>query len=385
MFVKFFYSPKNSVIGTGSAVPSPVSKIPLSSTSSSASSRPSSQMSGKVMTSGIPTAGNTSSIRKTSSPGQNGNNLQHQAAGSEVRPGSFAAPPNTVGLPSVPSPLPSSSSTSSSKSQNSKVLNASSGIPRLNNTSNGLKSPSPQRSHQTVPPPLKLRQDNNSNITPNNGLLSTIEQAAHSDEEPASPPALPPSHHGGTKFPATTRVGMTSPNALRASVQSRVPLPSRTGTTSPQPNYENISTPMSRPGTAGQSHTSGIPKFGSPINKSEQTTSFKGSVQTSQGDRISTAQFVASSKRESTLNSSIPAKKSSIPTTSLQARSSSPMLSSSTNPSARVTSPLSFNQRSNSTMSSATYSNNGVAAHKSSLPLSTKSNSLSSSRIPVPK
>ena len=381
----FYFSPKSSVIGQGSAVSSPVSKIPLSSTSSSASSRPSSQMSGKVIPSGIPSAGSNLSGRKTSSPGQNGSNLQHQAAGSEVRPGSFAAPPNTVGLPSVPSPLPSSSSTSSSKSQNSKILNTSSGIPRLNNTSNGIKSPSQQRSQHMPPPPLKLRHDNNSNITPNNGLLSTIEQAAHSDEEPSSPPALPPSHHGGTKFPATTRIGMTSPNALRGSGPSRVPLPARATTASPQPNYENISTPVSRTGGVGQGYTTGIPKLGSPSNKLEQTTNLKGSLQTSQGDRISTAQFVATSKRESTLNSSISVKKSSIPTSSLQTKSPSPMLSSSAIPSARVASPLASNQRSSSTTSPTGYSNNGMAVPKTSLPMSTKNNSISNSRIPLPK
>ena len=345
-------------------------------------------MSGKVLASGIPTAGSNIATRKTSSPGQNGINLQNQVAGSEVRPGSFAAPPNTIGLPSVPSPLPSSSSTSSSKSQNSKILNtASSGIPKLNHSSNGIKSPSPQRSQQLPPPPLKLRQDSNSNITTNNGLLSTIEQAAHSDEEPSSPPALPPSHHGGTKFPATTRVSMPSSNNFRATTQSRMPMPLRATTASPQPNYENISTPVSRPSGVGQAYNTGIPKLGSPLsnNKSEPTPSFKGGLQNSQGDRISTAQFVATSKRESTLNSSIPAKKSSIPTSSLQARSPSPMLSSSAIPSARVASPLSSNQRSSSTTNQSSYSNNGINAHKTSLPTPNKSITMSNSRIPVPK
>ena len=110
-----YYSPKNSTTASGSAAPSPVSKIPLSSTSSSASSRPSSQMSGKIFSSALPVAGSNIANRKASSPALNGGNLQGQVAGSEMRPGSYAAPPNTIGLPSVPSPLPSSSSTSSSK------------------------------------------------------------------------------------------------------------------------------------------------------------------------------------------------------------------------------------------------------------------------------
>ena len=119
--------------------------------------------------------------------------------------------------------------------------------------------------------------------------------------------------------------------------------------------------------------------------KLEQTTNLKGSVQTSQGDRISTAQLVATSKRESTFNSSISAKKSSIPTSSLQTRSPSPMLSSSAIPSARVASPLASNQRSSSTTSPTGYSNNGMTVHKTSLPMSTKNNSISNSRIPLPK
>ena len=135
-----------------------------------------------------------------------------------------------------------------------------------------MKSPTQQRAQQAPPPPLKLRQDNNSNITTNNGLLSTIEQAAHSDEEPSSPPALPPSHHAGTMFPATTRPGVASPRSSKISAPSRVPLASRAITASPQPNYENISTPVSRQSSVGIGYATGIPKLGSPMgnNKSEE-------------------------------------------------------------------------------------------------------------------
>merc|ERR1719361_385703 len=62
-------SPKHSTATSStSAAPSPVSKIPLSSTSSSASSRPSSQMSGKMFPSSIPAVGSSLVTRKSSSP-----------------------------------------------------------------------------------------------------------------------------------------------------------------------------------------------------------------------------------------------------------------------------------------------------------------------------
>ena len=384
-----YYSPKHSTTTSGSVVPSPISKIPLSSTSSSASSRPSSQMSGKMFPSSTPVAGSNTTTRKSSSPTTNGGNLQTQVAGSEMRPGSYAAPPNTIGLPSVPSPLPSSSSTSSSKSQNSKIQQPGSGIPKLNLSHNGKKSPIQQRVQQAPPPPLKLRQETMSNVTTNNGLLSTIEQAAHSDEEPTSPPALPPCLPTGTMFPSTTKETMsTPPRTSRSSAPSRVPLASRETTASPQPNYENISTPVSKQSSVGLGFTTGIPKLGSPIgyNKSEPTvTGLKRNLQNTQSDRISTAQFVATSKRDISSNNSIPAKKAYLHHSGNQARSPSPKVTSTTTNSARLNSPVSSNPRMQSTNSPAMHSNSGIPINKAAPSIGAKNPSLTSSRIPMPK
>ena len=346
-------------------------------------------MSGKTFSSAIPVPGHAIANRKTSSPAQNGGSLQSQAAGSEIRPGSYAAPPNTIGLPSVPSPLPSSSSTSSSKSQNSKISqNQGSSIPMLTNQTNGIKSPVGRQHIPQVqpPPPLKLRQDSNSNLMTTNGLLSTIEQAAHSDEEPTSPPALPPSHLVGTMFPATTREAVSSPRGPGA--PSNIPLSSRPSTASPQPNYENISAPVSRQGNNGHGFATGIPKVTSPIpNKDGDTAraNFKGVKHGTPSDRISTAQLVATSRRGETLSnqsSLVPLKKTSLPQTSFQGRSPSPKFTASNHISSRITSPLSSNPKLDSPTS---HSNGGIPVHKTSLPILSKNASLNSSRIPLPK
>ena len=243
-------------------------------------------MSGKMFPSTIPTVGNNLVTRKTSSPSNaNTGSIQNQLAGSEVRPGSYAAPPNTLGLPTTPSPLPStSSSTSSSKSQASKIQQPISGIPKINMSTNGVKSPIPQQLRgQVLPPPLKLKQESISNITNNNGLLSTIEQAAHSDEEPTSPPALPSSSAKETMFPVTSRSIISTPqrtSGIPVAPSSRVSIPSRSGTASPQPNYENVSTPTTKL-SVGSGYGTGIPRLGSPLgqNRLESASGLKSNLQ----------------------------------------------------------------------------------------------------------
>ena len=117
--------------------------------------------------------------------------IPNSQTGREHRPNSFAGPPNTVGLP-VASPVPTSDSSCGSKS----VLPHSAGskLPKLTLSSNYQESP---------------------------GLLSTISQAAISDDE--SPPASqpPPTH----KF-NTAVLSLASP-------------PGRDRETD-LPNYENV-------------------------------------------------------------------------------------------------------------------------------------------------
>jgi hypothetical protein len=165
--------------------------------------------------------------------------LTANIAGTEMRPSSYAGPHHTIGLP-VMSPnarlnttLPTASATST--------------LERPRNVDK--KSPPP------AIPVLNLRPKNN-------GLLSTIEQAAMSDEEPGSPvsvkempPQLPPAI-------------VSSPNN-----GSRIPTPSMI-----QPNYENLA--------GGRLSTD------SPVGLTMIPVPKKSSLPS---DRLSTANFVANS------------------------------------------------------------------------------------------
>jgi len=348
-------------------------------------------MSGKIFPSSIPAVGSSVITRKSSSPSNaNTGNIQNQVSGSEVRPGSYAAPPNTIGLPTTPSPLPStSSSTSSSKSQASKVQQPISGIPKINMSTNGLKSPIPQQLRgQAPPPPLKLKQESISNITNNNGLLSTIEQAAHSDEEPTSPPALPSSSTKETMFPATSRSIISSPqrtSGIPVAPSSRVSIPSRSGTASPQPNYENVSTPTTKL-SAGAGHSPGISKLGSPLgqNRLESNVGFKSNLQNPNGDRISTAQFVASNKRDIASNHSFGAKKSYLPQAADYARFPSPKVSSAAINSSYKNPPSSSTPRLQATNPTVLNSTSSTPTNIVS-PVGVRNTAIISSRIPMPK
>ena len=129
--------------------------------------------------------------------------------------------------------------------------------------------------------------------------------------------------------------------------------------------------------------------FSSPLgNKTSERTAnnFKETTQNIKSDRISTAQFVATSKRDTLSNNSNIAKKTSLPQSLIQARSPSPKLISSTLNSTRITSPSPSYQKSYSSKSPASFSNGGIPVHKTSLPIATKNvSTTSSSRIPLPK
>lgn len=168
-------------------------------------------------------------------------------AGSEARPSSYAGPQNTVGLP-VMSPA------------SSNRLNTTLPIPSSANStlerkpSSGIKPPTPLSSLIKSPPPaiptLNLRPKNN-------GLLTTIEQAALSDEEPSSP---------------TTKMSLDNSS-------SRIPTP----LTMIQPNYENVANAKISQDSQGLTvgrNNSNIPVI---------------AKKTSIGDRLSTANFVATS------------------------------------------------------------------------------------------
>ena len=162
--------------------------------------------------------GNRTRTSMTGIPRLN-NNIKN-IAGTEMRPSSYAGPHHTIGLP-VMSP--------------SSRLNQT--LPMSNNST--LERPPRQPLKKSPPPAIPVL-----NLRPkNNGLLTTIEQAAMSDEEPGSPTIE--SSQGST---------------------SRIPTPSI------QPNYENVT----RPSESSPSSLIPVPKKNSLPN-----------------DRLSTANFVA--------------------------------------------------------------------------------------------
>ena len=192
----------------------------------------------------------------TSIPRLNNKALINNIAGSEMRPSSYAGPHHTIGLPVLsPSsrlnqtlPTPSATSTLERPSK-TRPLPPPSNIP-LRKPSLETNIPQLQALQKSPPPAIPIL-----NLRPkNNGLLTTIEQAAMSDEEPGSPGPMEDS------FPS----GM-----------SRIPTPLLVSNN--QPNYENVA--------AGRRMES--PSSGSLIPVVKKNSLPK--------DRLSTANFVASS------------------------------------------------------------------------------------------
>jgi Leucine-rich repeat (LRR) protein len=196
--------------------------------------------------------------------------LISNVAGSEMRPSSYAGPHNTVGLP-VLSPairmnttLPTSSATSTLERPPTSGLRP----PSSTQLSSKLRRPSLDSSLMSLQPaggpPLKKSPPPAVplllNLRPkNNGLLTTIEQAALSDEEPGSPVQVTPQQQ---QRPSSVQGG-----------SSRIPTPNS------QPNYENVTNRKISD---------------SPINSSTMIPMLakKTSLPT---DRLSTANFVATS------------------------------------------------------------------------------------------
>lgn len=192
--------------------------------------------------------------------------LASNLAGSELRPSSYAGPPNTLGLPM-------SSPPGGSSGLNQTLPMTSSTLPKQED--DHLQAARRASTTGIRPPPSqipKLAADRRASIgtpprstppppPPSNGLLTTIEKAAHSDEEPTSPAIL-----------------ARPSSAMSSSKGSRIPSLSSTPTpqgNKPQPNYENV--------VAKGDVVSGIPPPRVLMSPSRMPS----------GDRISTAQFVA--------------------------------------------------------------------------------------------
>merc|ERR1712083_1220309 len=139
-----------------------------------------------------------------------------------MRPSSYAGPHHTIGLP-VLSPTSRLNQTLPTSSANSTLER-----PMRKQEQSKKSDLSTKLLNQKSPPPavpiLNLRPKNN-------GLLTTIEQAAMSDEEPSSPTI------------SVSGQGFETPpiHAFRGS--SRIPTPKTSQTSSStnnQPNYENV-------------------------------------------------------------------------------------------------------------------------------------------------
>ena len=203
-------------------------------------------------------------------------------AGSEMRPSSYAGPQNTIGLP-VLSPT-SRLNTTLPTSTTSTLERGSSGIrPPSQLRNQPLQQQQQQeplqqpQQHQlpSQPPPALLKKSPPPavpmlNLRPQiNGLLTTIEQAAMSDEEPGSPVAL----------------NLNESLIMRpaSSLGSRIPTPNLMNNINQQhhnqPNYENVVNNKLRE---------------SPINSMIPVASAANKKTSLPNDRISTANFVAS-------------------------------------------------------------------------------------------
>ncbi len=193
-------------IGGGGGGPASIGQ----SSSSGSDSRPGSQQSLVNPTSSRPAS--QLSAAPTAS------RLPSTIPGRDVRPGSYAGPPNTVGLPAVPLP--------SAADPLSGVLSPPGSVPTT-----------PQIRHHSVPgqgryPSSKLPRLSPSSVSGypepegGGGLLSTISQAALSDDE------SPPASHVSNSLPKFNTASLARPPAT-----ARIPQLQ-------QPNYENVEAPL---------------------------------------------------------------------------------------------------------------------------------------------
>ena len=204
-------------------------------------------------------------------------------AGSEMRPSSYAGPQNTIGLP-VLSPT-SRLNTTLPTSTTSTLERGSSGIRPPSQLRNQppqqqqqQQEPQQPQQQQSQPPPVLLKKSPPPaipmlNLRPQiNGLLTTIEQAAMSDEEPGSPVSTLNLNESLIMRPAS-------------SLGSRIPTPNLMNNINQhhhhnQPNYENVVNNKLRES--------------SPINSMIPVASAANKKTSLPNDRISTANFVAS-------------------------------------------------------------------------------------------
>lgn len=211
-----------------SRIPGPAS-IGQSSSGSSSGSRPSSQQSHVYPS---PSPRPSSQLGYASTPQSRIPQPPTSVPGRENRPNSFAGPPNTVGLP------PPSHNTPGLPTPTTIPKNTTN-IPHLKQPAspNPMSSPissTPNRYPSKLP---RLNSDSISSYGESNGLLSTISQAAISDDE--SPPATHKPNPPKFNTAALSKPSVKHPTVL--------------------PNYENVqnqnkaSTPQSnipRPGMA---------------------------------------------------------------------------------------------------------------------------------------
>ena len=217
-------------------------------------------------------------------------------AGSEMRPSSYAGPQNTIGLP-VMSPAAASNVLNTTLPTATSTLERPSGIRPPSQIPSKLRKASFDTAATTPPikkSPPPVPKISSSSRPKNNGLLSTIEQAAMSDEETSMPstPMRPPSVQGGG---------------------SRIPTPNMN-----QPNYENVAK------ISDGSNRSSPSIVGSMIPMAKKSA-----------DRLSTANFVATPTPGSSM---IPTPKRSI--TSPSPTPSSSSATASGTPTSRIPSKI---------------------------------------------
>lgn len=178
----------------------------------------------------------------TGIPRLNTKPLINNIAGSEMRPSSYAGPHHTIGLP-VMSP--------------SARMNTTLPLPS-SNTSTLERTPAKNKSPPPAIPVLNMRPANN-------GLLTTIEQAAMSDEEPTTPvEKKPPS-----RIPTPLHISNNQPNyenvnRLNNESPSMIPIPKKTSDRISTANFV-VNSPARKPSVdfASTKRTSKIPVPGS--------------------------------------------------------------------------------------------------------------------------
>ena len=188
---------------------------------------------------------NSRSSMNTGIPRLNTKPLMNNIAGSEMRPSSYAGPHHTIGLP-VMSP--------------SARMNTTLPLPS-SNTSTLERTPAKNKSPPPAVPVLNLRPANN-------GLLTTIEQAAMSDEEPTTPvEKKPPSSRIPTplhQMSINNQPNYENVNRLNNESPSMIPIPKKTSDRISTANFV-VNSPTRKPSVdfASTKRTSKIPVPGS--------------------------------------------------------------------------------------------------------------------------